>query len=539
MEGMSISDPVFVASVKLASENVMPRSVPRTRNRPPPKRVSGIPQASNQPEPTSPVGNTPQNFFLIVGIGASAGGFGAFMTLLQNLPADTGAAFVLIQHLSPTHESILPALLARSTRMPVGEAHDGARIEPDHVYVIPSQMDLVITDGHLKLLPRAAPPGRMPIDLFFRSLAEVQGEKAIGVVLSGSASDGTLGLKAIKAAGGICLAQDPQSASYEGMPLSAIAAGCIDAVLPPGEIAREIARLANGTYLRQPRPATAQDVVPYPERSGLDAIFALLKKMTGNDVTGYKKATLLRRIQRRMALSHLEDLAEYARHLEGNPAEIHELYQDLLIHVTSFFRNPETFAALALDVFPRLVRDRSTGASLRIWVPGCSTGEEAYSIAICLLESLDGLGINPHIQIFGTDLHESVVAKARTGLYLESITADVAPERLERFFSRVNGYFQISKTVRNLCVFARHDLIRDPPFSRLDLISCRNVLIYLEPKVKRGVMANFHYALNPHGLLILGSSETIVASSDLFLPVNLEHRIYAPQPHIPRPGPSS
>ncbi|MEO6196095.1 MAG: chemotaxis protein CheB [Thermoanaerobaculia bacterium] len=491
------------------------------KKRPPPrpKRSS----AEDTPPPS------PQKLFPIVGIGASAGGLEAFRQLLQNLPADTGAAFVLVQHLSPTHDSILPSLLARSTAMPVGEARDVEKIEPDHVYVIPSQMDLAITDGHLRLLPRTVAPDRhMPIDLFFRTLAEVRGSQAIGVVLSGTASDGTLGLKAIKAAGGICLAQDPQSAAFDGMPRSAIAGGSVDAVLPPDGLAREIARLASGSYLREPRDESTHEVLLEGDRSGLDTIFALLKKATGKDLTGYKKPTLLRRIRRRMALLQIEGIAGYAGHLESQPDEVQGLYQDLLINVTSFFRNPEVFAALRQDVFPRLLQDRAADAPVRVWVPGCSTGEEAYSIAICLLESLDDVTAGPPIQIFGTDVRDGAVDKARAGIYLQNIAADVSPERLARFFAKVDGTFQVSKTVRDLCVFARHDLIRDPPFSHLDLISCRNVLIYLEPGVQRRVMANFRYALNPTGVLVLGSSETAGTSSDLFLPVDRGHRVFAP-----------
>jgi two-component system CheB/CheR fusion protein len=505
-----------------------------------PKRSSiknTAPPPPAQPDLAEPAGDSPRNPFPIVGIGASAGGLEAFRQLLQNLPADTGAAFVLVQHLSPTHESILPGLLARSTAMPVGEALDAEKIEPDHVYVIPSHMDLAITDGHLKLLPRTVPPDRhMPIDRFFRALAEVRGSQAIGVVLSGTASDGTLGLKAIKAAGGICLAQDPQSAAFDGMPRSAIAGGCVDAVLPPDGLAREIARLARGSYLREPRDASTHEVLLDAEKGALDTIFAVLRKTTGKDLAGYKKPTLLRRIRRRMALLQIDGIADYAGYLESHPDEVQDLYQDLLINVTSFFRNPEVFAALRQDVFPRLLKGRAADAPVRVWVPGCSTGEEAYSIAICLLESLDDLAASPPIQIFGTDIRDGAVDKARAGIYLENIAADVSPERLARFFAKVDGAFQISKTVRDLCVFARHDLIRDPPFSHLDFISCRNVLIYLEPGVQRRVMANFRYALNPTGVLVLGSSETIVASSDLFLPVDREHRVFAPIEKVARVG---
>jgi two-component system CheB/CheR fusion protein len=493
--------------------------------------------APQSPDLAELAGDSPRNPFPIVGIGASAGGLEAFRQLLQNLPADTGAAFVLVQHLAAKHESILPALLARSTAMPVSEALDVEKIEPDHVYVIPSHKDLAITDGHLKLLPRTTPPDRhMPIDLFFRALAEVRGSQAIGVVLSGTASDGTLGLKAIKAAGGICLAQDPQSAAFDAMPRSAIAGGCVDAVFPPDGLAREIARLAGGTYLREPGDASTHEALLEGDRNGLDTIFALLRTVTGKDLAGYKKPTLLRRIRRRMALHQIDGIAAYAGHLASHPDEVQELYQDLLINVTSFFRDPEIFAALRRDVFPRLLQDRAADAPVRVWVPGCSTGEEAYSIAICLLESLDDLAASPPIQIFGTDIRDGAVDKARAGIYLENIAADISPERLARFFAKVDGAFQISKTVRDLCVFARHDLIRDPPFSHLDLISCRNVLIYLEAGVQRRVMANFRYALKPTGVLVLGSSETIVASSDLFLPVDRENKVFAPIGTVARTG---
>ncbi len=495
------------------------------KKRPPPKPASRKRREPRQPDVTEPAGDSSHYSFPIVGIGASAGGLEAFRQLLQNLPADTGAAFVLVQHLDPKHESILPALLARATTMPVDEVRDSVKIEPDHVYVIPSHMDLAIAEGHLRLLPRTVPPDRhMPVDLFFRTLAEAEGGKAIGVVLSGTASDGTLGLEAIRAAGGICLAQDPQSAGFDGMPRSAIAAGCVDIVLPPDGLALEIARLVSGSYLRQPRGEPAHEELLAAERGGLEMIFALLRKATGRDLAGYKKPTLLRRIRRRMALCQSEGLADYARRLESHPAEVQDLYQDLLINVTSFFRDPEAFAALCRDVLPRLLQDRPADAPFRVWVPGCSTGEEVYSIAICLLESFDGLNGGPPIQIFGTDIRDGAVETARAGTYLENIAADVSPERLARFFAKADGHYQVIKAIRDVCVFARHDLIRDPPFSRLDLISCRNVLIYLEPVVQRRVMANFHYALNPKGVLVLGSSETAGGSSDLFLPVDASTR---------------
>ena len=504
--------PAFaLGSATLALNMVM------NKKRPPPRSKRSAaqdtpPQSPAQPEPA---GDSPQKFFPIVGIGASAGGLEAFRQLLQNLPADTGAAFVLVQHLSPTHESILPGLLARSTA-DAGGRGAGRREDRARPRLRDPVPDGPGDHGWAPEAPAArdAPRDRhMPIDLFFRTLAEVRGSQAIGVVLSGTASDGTLGLKAIKAAGGICLAQDPQSAAFDGMPRSAIAGGCVDTVLPPDGLAREIARLAGGSYLQEPGEGSTHEVLLDAEKGALETIFAVLRKATGKDLAGYKKPTLLRRIRRRMALQQIDGIAEYAGYLDSHPAEVQELYQDLLINVTSFFRNPEIFAALRRDVFPRLLRDRAADAPVRVWVPGCSTGEEAYSIAICLLESLDDVAASPPIQIFGTDVRDGAVDKARAGIYLENIAADVSPERLARFFAKVDGTFQVSKTVRDLCVFARHDLIRDPPFSHLDLISCRNVLIYLEPGVQRRVMANFRYALKPAGFLVLGSSETIVASS--------------------------
>jgi two-component system CheB/CheR fusion protein len=482
----------------------------------------------------------PQNPFFVVGVGASAGGIEAFKQLLHDVPADTGAAFVLVQHLDPTHESVLQTILSAATPMPVDEVRDGMPVEPNHVYVIPAAMDLAIGGGLLKLLPRPRARGahHMPIDAFFRTLAAAQGAKAIGVILSGTASDGTQGLGAIKAAGGICFAQEPGSAKYDGMPRSAIAAGCVDFVLPPGEIAGAVARLAGGLPLLQSPAGDRGDgpLRPAGEEEALAKTFLLLRKVSGNDLGAYKRPTLLRRIRRRMALADIERIQEYASHLESHPAEVQSLYQDLLIGVTSFFRDLPAVEALVRDIFPKLIKDRPAEASLRIWVPGCSSGEEVYTLAICLLELLGGTAANPSVQIFGTDVSEAAVAKARAGIYPEKIAGDVSPERLARFFTRIDGRFQISKTVRALCIFARHDLIQDPPFSRLDLISCRNVLIYLRPEAQKRVMAGFHYALQPTGYLILGKSESPAAALDRFQAVDREHKIYAPEPSGSRSG---
>ncbi len=497
----------------------------------PTKKAGTPPAARHEAAPKSAA--APRNPFLIVGIGASAGGLEAFTQLIRELPAATGAAYVLVQHLDPTHESALPELLARSTALPVIEVRETVRVEADTLYIMPAAMDITITDGYLKLMPRSLSQGRhMPIDYFFRSLAEVQAEQAIGVILSGTGSDGTLGLQAIKASGGICLAQEPQSAKYGGMPWSAITAGCVDTILPADALAREIARLAD--IFRGDLRGEGGGREPREETASLERILGFVAKVTGNDLGSYKKPTLVRRVRRRMALHHLAALEDYVRLVEGQPAEVHALYEDLLIHVTSFFRGDASFKALSQKVFPALAKGRSSDSPLRFWVPGCSTGEEVYSLAVCLLESLGEIGSLP-IQIFGTDIRSTAIDQARAGIYLENIAADVSPERLARFFVHIEDRFQVAKPVRDLCVFAQHDLIRDPPFSRMDLISCRNVLIYFNPETQKRIFANFHYALQPEGYLVLGSSENAGISSNLFRALEREHKIFVPTAVAPRP----
>jgi two-component system, chemotaxis family, CheB/CheR fusion protein len=470
--------------------------------------------------------------FPIVGIGASAGGLEAFRQLLGALPADSGMAYVLVHHLDPRHESILADLLSQSTKMPVSEVKGDIRVERDRVYVIPPSQDIGIADGMLKLVPRAQ-AGRlhMPIDYFLRTLAQAQGSRGIGVVLSGTATDGTLGLQAIKAEGGIAFAQDPASAQFDGMPRSAIAAGCVDFVLSPDGIAQELARLGRHPYMAADKPRALSASAPAPaseeeDEAGLNRIFALLRTASGSDFAAYKKTTLRRRIARRMFVNRSQTLAAYAQYLEGDASEIQALYQDCLITVTSFFRDPAVFEALRAQVFPVLLEERASDSPIRVWVPGCATGEEVYSIAIGLLERAGELARNPSLQIFATDLSESALEKARAGLYPESIAQDVSAERLKRFFTKANGGYRISKAVREACVFARHDLARDPPFPRLDLISCRNVLIYMEPHLQESVLATFHYALSPGGFLVLGTSESVGASSAFLPPLDEKRRIY-------------
>jgi two-component system CheB/CheR fusion protein len=458
--------------------------------------------------------------FPVVGIGASAGGLPALQALLESLPADTGMAFIVVQHLSPDHESLLPALLALRTSMPVLEAREGLALTPDHVYVSPPGLRLTLERDTLHLGRTRAPRGRPRIiDECLGSLAESAPGRAIGVILSGTGTDGTRGLQAIRSAGGTTFAQEPASAGFDAMPRSAIDAGCVDHVLPPDGIAAALARLAHGP--RAPLPPAAHE----PEQD-LSRIFHLLRTRTGVDFTHYKPSTIHRRLGQRMRLRRTDRLADYARYLEEYPEESEALGQDLLIHVTSFFRDPEVFEALKQHVLPERFRDRTPGNPFRLWVPGCSTGEEVYSLLICLLEYLGEDVVTTSIQVFGTDLSEPALAQARAAVYPESITADVTPERLRRFFVRTDGGHRIHKSLRDLCIFARQNVVGDPPFSRMDLISCRNVLIYLDPVLQKKVLPTFHYALNPGGYLLLGSSETVGASADLFSLVDRRHKLY-------------
>jgi two-component system CheB/CheR fusion protein len=471
----------------------------------------------------------------IVGFGASAGGLDAFTSLLKELPADCGLALVLVQHLDPQHSSILTELLARSTPLRVTQVVQEIRVEPNHVYVIPPNKDLLISGRTLHLEPRPAAVPHTPVDRFFRSLATDQAEKAIAVVLSGTASDGSQGVKAIKAGGGITFAQEPASAQYDGMPRSAIATGCIDSVLPVADIARELLRLRQHPYLRE-EPKPQDETETESDSRQLREIFTVLRNATGVDFSLYKPGTIQRRTQRRMALLKMENLGLYADFIRQHPDELSALFQDILINVTSFFREPATFEAIRTQVLPAIFKDRGSTDPVRIWVPGCATGEEAYSIAICLCEYLKEAGSTVQIQIFGTDLSEWALAKARAGVYPETIAADVSSQRLRRFFMRVNSSYQIGRSIRDTCIFARQNLTKDPPFSKCDLILCRNVLIYLGHPLQSTAMRLFHYALQPHGYLILGLSESIGNATNLFEPTDKKLKIYSRRPANPQMG---
>jgi two-component system CheB/CheR fusion protein len=443
---------------------------------------------------------------------------------LTNLPPEPGVAFLFVLHMEPYHKSQLPEILSRVTPLPVREATEGMMVEANHVYLIPPNTFMALTDHRLTLSPRPAGRGlHMPIDHLFRSIAEIQKSRAVGVLLSGGGTDGTLGFQSIKAEGGITFAQDEKSARQHGMPRSAVADGCVDCVLPPAEIGQELARLVQHPYTKTPAPGDGEAVeVGDP----VGQILALLRSATNVDFSHYKRATVLRRIQRRMAVRNLENLQDYLRYLRANPVEIRELYQDFLIRVTQFFRDVEAFQALKELVFPAIVQGHPPGAPVRIWVAGCSSGEEVYSIAMSLLEFLDGRPESVPIKILATDLNEAALEKARAGVYIDNIEIDVSPERLRRFFMRVDGHYQISKSIRDLCVFSRHNMAADPPFSHLDLVSCRNVLIYMDPSLQKRVLPILHYSLNPDGFLFLGSSENIGGYGELFETVDSRYRIF-------------
>ncbi len=452
--------------------------------------------------------------FPVVGVGASAGGVEALSELLRSLPAAPGAAVVIVTHQEKKHVSHLSEVLARTTSLPVEVVKDTSPIEADHIYVAPPDGQLVAVDGALRIVHD---DGSLPIDGFLRSLAEDQGSRAIAVILSGSASDGTLGTRAVKAEGGITFAQD-ESARFDSMPGSAVASGSIDFVIPPREIAKEIVRIARSAIVRVGVPGR------FPEAQ-MRKVFEVLRTAHEVDFTHYKPTTVERRIRRRMTLHRTESLQDYIKILEDNPAEVEQLYGDILIRVTGFFRDAQVFEILRRDIFPRLLADRDNGNPLRVWVPGCATGEEAYSLAMAIMETA-GAGFASPVQIFATDVSEIAIDYARSGIYPETVLGEISPERMRRFFTKMENGYRVAKAVRDCCVFARQNLTKDPPFSNIDLISCRNVMIYLGSMLQRKVMAIFHYALRPDGYLLLGSSETIGNFSELFSAADRKHKIY-------------
>ncbi len=490
--------------------------------------------------PSSTSEEAEEAVFPVVAMGASAGGLESFISIFQNLPARTGMAFVLIQHMDPAHESLLSDLISRVTEMPVNESKDGEAIQPNRVYVIPPNVDMEIFHGSLMLMPRGEERIlHKPIDVFLRSLAKDRGTRAVAIILSGTGSDGSQGLMAVKAEGGVVMAQEPDSAKYADMPRNAIATGHIDLVLPPAELAGELLRISQHPVMSALR-TTGEDMPLSGEPDEIfKKVFVLLRNATGVDFLYYKQSTVRRRLARRMALHGINKLGEYLRYLQSNPQEVQALFKDMLINVTSFFRDPDQLEALKERVFPQifLARDEES-RPLRIWVPGCSTGEEAYSIAMCLQEYRAGLSdgsVSIPVQIFATDISEEFIQKARLGLYPEDISLDVSQSRLGKFFVQMEKGYKVNKTIRDMCVFAQHNVIADPPFFNIDLISCRNLLIYMSGTLQRRILPFFNYSLNPGGFLMLGTSESIGPFADLFALVDSANHIYSKKVSARRP----
>jgi two-component system, chemotaxis family, CheB/CheR fusion protein len=465
--------------------------------------------------------------FPIVGIGASAGGLAAFEAFFSGMPVDTdpNMAFVLVQHLAPDHKSLLCELLKRFTKMQVLEVVDGMTVKPNCAYIIPPNRNMALFNGTLQLLEPAQPHGqRLPIDFFFRSLAEDQRERAICIVLSGSGSDGSQGVKAVKTAGGMAMAQAPETTEYASMPQSAIASGLVDFVLPPAEMLPKLLAYNQHPYVKGktliPATPNTEDV--------LSKLFVLLRVQTSHDFSLYKRNTIIRRAERRMAVHQINHMSDYLHFCQQTPAEVSALFRDLLIGVTQFFRDPDEFKTLETQVIPRLFADKPLGGDLRLWVAGCSTGEEAYSLAILLQEQMDQLKVNLKVHLFATDIDSRAIETARIGLYPVSIEKDITAERLARFFNkRTDGSgYRIHKNIREMLVFSEQDLIKDPPFSRLDLISCRNVMIYLGGELQKKLIQLFHYALNPGGFLFLGTSESIGDFSSQFDMLDRKAKLY-------------
>jgi two-component system CheB/CheR fusion protein len=469
-------------------------------------------------------GKSSNGNFPIVAIGASAGGLEAFEQFFTHMPSDAGIAFVLIPHLDPNHPSMMTDLIGRLTKMIVVEGEDGMLVQPDHIYIIPPNRYIALFHKTIQLSIPADPRGlRMPIDFFFRSLAEDAGERAICIILSGTGTDGTLGLRAINGAGGMSMVQEPATAKYDGMPQSAIKSGHTDFILPVEKMPEQLIGYMSRFYQK----ASGQ-VLSLPEHTpgSMQKIFMLLRSKTGHDFSQYKKNTILRRIEKRMSVYQIEDTAQYVHYLQNHPEEVNLLFNEFLIGVTNFFRNAEAFEILKNKILPKILSGKTEHYELRVWVPGCSTGEEAYSIAMLIREYMDELNHSFKVQIFGTDINEEAIAKARSGFYPENIGLDVNPQRLKRFFMKEDNEYRIRKEIREDVVFAIQNIIKDPSFTRLDLISCRNLLIYLEPVLQNKLIPLFHYSLRPGGFLFLGPSESIGGFSDIFPIIDKKWKFY-------------
>jgi len=522
----------------------MQQAIPMSEEAPPPDAsVETAPDTSGSIPPDMSVGGQISNLspitetdtfrhadegFPVVGIGASAGGLAAFEAFFSAMPVDTdpGMAIVLVQHLAPDHKSILTDLVRRYTRMQVYEVEDGMAVQPNCTYIIPPNRDMAFLNGTLQLLEQTSPRGmRLPIDFFFHSLAQDQRERAICIVFSGTGSDGTQGIRTIKDEGGMVMVQNPESADYDGMPQSAIATGLTDYILPPAEMPAQLIAYVAHAFGKRLHPVSH----PTPKVEDLlKKICILLRTQTGHDFSLYKRNTLVRRVERRLAVQQIDRLDGYVRYLQQNPAEVNALFRDLLIGVTNFFRDPEAFKTLDEKVIPKLFAGKPAGAAIRVWSPGCSTGEEAYSLAILLQERMEALKQNFKVQVFATDIDSRAIAVARAGVYTTAIASDVTPERLTRFFTHdpEADVYRIQKGIRDLLVLSEQDVIKDPPFSKLDLISCRNLLIYMGAQLQKKIIPLFHYALNPGGALFLGTSETVGEFLDLFAPLDHQWKLY-------------
>jgi len=475
-------------------------------------------------EPSATVQNFP-----IVGIGASAGGLDAFKRLLTVIPENSGMAYVLVQHLDPSHESSLPEILQRTTKIPVFEITEDIHLAPNNIYIIPSNKILTSTNGVLKLSPRGKKIINLSINIFFTSLAEVHKEFAVGVLLSGTGSDGTLGLKAIKGHGGITIAQDMESAAYNSMPQSAVNSGVVDFILAPEKIPEQLLKI-NRTY-KTSHVFKDEQQVPKDDKEIYKHILSLLHFRSGVDFSFYKRPTFHRRIARRIAMVNKNNLSEYLKFLRTNIEEQDALFQDVLIPVTSFLRDPKAFHSLSDTVFPAIFKDKSAGEPFRAWIAGCSTGQEAYSIAICIHEFLEEHSHSnrerPRIQIFASDISEKAIKKARAGIYTNADVEPFSEPQLKKYFTKRNEDYEVSKLIRDICVFAPHNFLKDPPFAKMDLISCRNVFIYMDTFLQKKALTVFHYALKENGFLLLGKSESTSAASELFTTFNQQEKIYS------------
>lgn len=464
--------------------------------------------------------------FPVVGLGASAGGLEALKAFFTKVPPTSGMAFIVLVHMTPDQPSLLPVLLQKTALIPVSAAEDGEPLEPNRAYVIPPNKDISVYNGKIQLLDMTRKRGRLPIDYFFRSLAQDQGTHAVAIVLSGMGSDGTLGIKEIKVNDGLVFVQSEESAGYDGMPRSAINTGIVDMIMAPADMPEKLIQ-----YFSHPAPRS-QDIpatLPVKEEGWIHKIYAILRSHVGHDFSSYKLNTILRRISRRMDLNHISSHEVYVRYLRENPDEIDALFQELLIGVTNFFRDPESFEVLKTDVLPDLLGTLSTNATFRAWIPGCSTGEEVYSLAITLKEVLDENPNRVTLQIFGTDIDSQAINKARAGVYPSSIKAELGEDRVNRFFIKEGDFYRIRKQIRNCVVFSVQNILNDPPFSRLNLMCCRNLLIYLNTDAQKKLLPLFHHTLTPGGVLMLGSSETIGGATDLFQALNKKWRIFRRQ----------